>query len=303
MRIFAVSDLHVDHPPNMAWLWSLDASRYDGDAIVLAGDLTDDLGRLEEAFRRVTRTFSRVFFVPGNHELWIRRGGWRDSLEKFRDVIALCRDCGVETSPSKLGNRERELWVVPLLSWYVEPEQGHTSLFVDKPGEDPALSAWSDKYFVRWPPGWNGGDAARRFLSMNEPVLERNYDAPVLSFSHFLPRRELIFGTHISADRKRDPHPTFNFSRVAGCSGLDSQIRSLPARVHVYGHQHRNRDVVLDGVRYLSHCLGYPAERERGFLTENVPGLKLVWDARTGWLDGTTRAWPEVPRESRFRSL
>jgi hypothetical protein len=282
MQVFAVSDLHVDYPPNMAWLRALDGSGHSRDAIIVAGDVTDDLDRLEEVFRTLRRSFAHVFFVPGNHELWVRRGEWKDSFEKFETVSELCRACGIKTEPVKLEDEGQGVWIVPLFSWYAEPEEGHTSLFVPKPGEDPSLELWSDKYFVRWPRAWNGKGASERFLEMNELSLHRHYDAPVVSFSHFLPRRELLFGPHIDRDRKRDPHPEFNFSRVAGCSALDGQLRRLPARVHVYGHQHRNRNVVIEGVRYLSNCRGYPREREHGYLPDNGRGLELVWSSGSG---------------------
>lgn len=283
MQLFAISDLHVDYPPNMTWLRSLEGSRHRRDAIIVAGDVTDDMGRLETVFQILRGSFAHVFFVPGNHELWVRRGGWGDSLRKFEAIAELCRACGVVTKPKKLEADGRSVWIVPLLSWYTEPEEGPTSLFVPKPGEDPSLELWSDKYFVRWPRSWNGSSAASRFLDMNAPVLARSFDAPVISFSHFLPRRELLFGPHIHLDRERDPHPQFNFSRVAGCSALDRQIRTFPSRLHVYGHQHRNRDVVIEGVRYLSNCRGYPRERERGYLPDDDRALQPIWDSTEGW--------------------
>lgn len=285
MRVFAVSDLHVDYPPNMAWLRALEASGYSSDAVIVAGDVTDNLDRLEEGFRILRRSFAHVFFVPGNHDLWVRRGECRDSFKKFEEVSKLCRVCGVKTEPEKVGSGDRSAWIVPLYSWYAEPEEGHTSLFVPKPGEDPSLELWSDRYFIRWPQAWNGNSISARFLEMNEPSILRHYDAPVISFSHFLPRRELLFGSHIDLDRKRDPHPQFNFSRVAGCSALDRQLRRLPSRVHVYGHQHRNRNVVIEGVRYVSNCRGYPKERARGYLPENGRSLELVWNSTSEGMD------------------
>jgi hypothetical protein len=76
----------------------------------------------------------------------------------------------------------------------------------------------------------------------------------------------------------RDAYPRFNFSRVAGSSGIETQIRRLGSTAHVYGHQHRNRDRVVDGVRYVSHCLGYPSERRRG--TSIIEGPLTVWEHR-----------------------
>lgn len=287
MRVYAVSDVHADFAPNMAWVRALRRGVRGEDTLILAGDVTDDLSRLEEVFFELRSAFARVVFVPGNHELWVRGNGTSDSFQKLRAVLELARDCGVAVGPVKLGvpgrggAPEASVWIVPLLSWYVKPEEGAGSLFLPKQGEDPSLETWSDTYFVRWPRFGLEERPADRLLRMNEPFLARGYDAPVISFSHFLPRAELIVGPHVDRDRVADPFPEFNFSRVAGCSQLDEQIRRLGSRVHVYGHQHRNRDVVLDGVRYVSNCRGYPRERELGFLSREGPDLVPVWDSRS----------------------
>ena len=74
--------------------------------------------------------------------------------------------------------------------------------------------------------------------------------------------------------KKYDRHPEFNFSRVAGSSLIDQQIRQIGSRLHVYGHQHINRDREIEGVRYVAHCLGYPNERKRGVIKGIEQGLK-----------------------------
>ena len=77
--------------------------------------------------------------------------------------------------------------------------------------------------------------------------------------------------------KKYDRNPGFNFSRVAGSTLIEKQIRSLNSNIHVYGHQHINRDKIIDGVRYVSHCLGYPKERQRGMTRGLDEGLKVIW--------------------------
>jgi hypothetical protein len=47
--------------------------------------------------------------------------------------------------------------------------------------------------------------------------------------------------------------------------------------IHVYGHQHRNRHRCIDGVLYISHCLGYPTERLRGYMPDVGSTPKLIW--------------------------
>ena len=47
---------------------------------------------------------------------------------------------------------------------------------------------------------------------------------------------------------------------VLGCAELDRHIRRLGADIHVYGHSHVNRDVILQGVNYHNNAFGYPSE-------------------------------------------
>jgi predicted phosphodiesterase len=262
-RVHAWSDLHLDYPENRARLAGLSRTAHRADTLLLGGDLTHDLGLLESAFAIAVERFASVFFVPGNHELWLHREEAADSLAKLELVLDLCARRGVHTKPERVAAGLATVWIVPLLSWYEKPEEGPDSLFTDKPGEDPTLSMWLDDRLVRWPDLRPARTAAEAMLRRNEEHVRR-HDAPVVSFSHFLPRRDLMFPSDAerAANRARvmDRNPAFNFSRVAGTSALDRQIRALGSSVHVYGHQHRNRVRTIDGVRYVSHCLGYPRE-------------------------------------------
>ncbi len=280
MRIFALSDIHIDYPENRRWIGELSDVDYRNDALILAGDATHDLGRLGEAFRCLKGKFSEVFFTPGNHELWLVKSACADSLRKFHQTLDLCRQSAVRTTPVRLGQDDRAVWVVPLFSWYARLEDGEDTLFVEKPGEDPSLDAWSDTHFVKWP-DLGGLTPSQYFARLNRSALAREYDAPIVSFSHFLPRRELIFSdaaeNALGGGKLGDAHTSFNFSRVAGSSLIDRQVRSLGARVHVYGHQHRNRHRRIEGVTYISHCLGYSRERLTGHVRFLDGGPKQVW--------------------------
>jgi len=135
---------------------------------------------------------------------------------------------------------------------------------------------------VRWPHLEECSNPAEFFLSLNYVSKDNAGNCTVISFSHFLPRSELMFWTEeefaATGLKAVDPQPRFNFSRVAGCSKLDEKIRSLGSELHVYGHQHRNRDRNLDGVRYVSHCLGYPRERDQGRVRDVGQAPLMIWE-------------------------
>ncbi len=285
MRVFALSDLHVDNPENMSWLEGLSAADFTEDALIISGDVSHDMKRLQRTLESIRARFADVFFVPGNHELWLGQGHSGNSVEKFWDIVRVCSSLGIHTRTGKIGTASGagSVWVVPLYAWYLKPEEGGGSLFVPKEGEDPSLESWSDNYFIRWEPMEQVVTPADYFLRLNEESLQKNYDAPVISFSHFLPRKELMFSSPAEDEALGGPvqdiHPGFNFSRVAGCAGLDEQIRRLGSIIHVYGHQHRHRNRVIDGVRYISHCLGYPHERTNRQIRNLGDGPLLIWDS------------------------
>jgi Icc-related predicted phosphoesterase len=283
-RVFAISDIHVDYKENMSWIRALSSTDYLNDAIIVGGDVSSDLDRLQRTIECLKERFSEVFFVPGNHELWIGRCESRNSMTKFSRILSLCASMGVHTNPTRVGKATGDgVWIIPLFSWYQKPEEGNQSLFMKKRGEDPEFNKWADDHLIRWTQQKEGVSIAESFLAMNESNLQRHYDAPVISFSHFLPRRELMYcppsNSNAGVERKivSDPNPSFNFSRVAGCSGLEEQIRRLGSVIHIYGHQHRNRDRQFEGIRYISHCLGYPQERESGEVSGMEQGPLQIW--------------------------
>jgi predicted phosphodiesterase len=239
MRILAISDLHTDFRENMLLVEQLSDVTYQRDILIAAGDISDRLDTLKSTLALLRAKFMKIFYVPGNHELWVRKER-QTSVEKFFSVLALCETLDIQTSPAKVD----AVWVVPLFSWY-EPQ-----FDADNSGDNDSLGGWADFYLCKWPT--DIGQVCDFFLKMNEPRLLA-YDGPVISFSHFLPRRDLL----PAVERLRFK----GLPRVAGCAALDTQIRSLKSGVHVFGHSHISCDRVIDGVRYIQNPLRYPRER------------------------------------------
>jgi calcineurin-like phosphoesterase family protein len=235
MRIFAVSDLHTDFAENRRRLQQISSTSYLQDVLVVAGDIADDLKIIDWTLRKLRSQFGQVFYVPGNHELWVRSGEY-DSIEKLRQVLSLCDEVGINTRPGRVG----KTWIVPLYSWYESD--------YDRQGEADAssLEGWADFYFCQWPAGMES--VSEYFLSLNESRI-REYDGPVITLSHFLPRRELLPAVERLSFK--------GLPLVAGAVALDRQIRALNAVTHVFGHSHIDFDQVIEGVRYVHHAFDY----------------------------------------------
>ncbi len=259
MKVFAVSDLHVDYRENLDWIDSLSRDRYREDVLLLAGDVTDDLRLLGSTLRALKSRFAEVLFVPGNHELWIDGGEFSCSLQKFDAVMSLCSHEGIRTSVYTQGC----VSIVPLLGWY-DFSFGQPDAFLQR--------AWRDFRACRWPVEFDSqAKICDFFLRQNDRYLSTD-NAHVISFSHFLPRLD-IMPTAIPENRRK-VYP------VLGSARLDHQIRKLQPAIHVYGHSHVNQTIEIDGIRYLNNAFATPKEARIArkeliciFDTEAVPSV------------------------------
>lgn len=238
-RVFAVSDIHVDFDVNVQWLRQLSRADYRNDILILAGDVTHKLAELSRCLGEIAERFGKVLFVPGNHDVWVMgEAPERTSLQKFADVVAVVERSGASMQPHRRG----DALIVPLLSWYdYSFGQPSTELY----------DSWTDFHACRWPAGFAPKDVASYFMDRNEAI-DTQGAHKIITFSHFLPRIDLIPAQVPSRLRLLDP--------VLGSSRLDRQIRRLGSSMHVYGHSHINRRIAIDGVTYINNALGYPGE-------------------------------------------
>ncbi|EIE23640.1 Metallo-dependent phosphatase, partial [Coccomyxa subellipsoidea C-169] len=261
MRIWAVSDVHADYKENMEWCETLSENAYQEDTLILAGDISDDQAILRSTFELMVRKFEHVFFVPGNHDLWVRRKerGVLDSLGKLEVIKDLCRELGVHTEPARIGG----VWIAPIYSWY------HAS-FDREPDLRGAPAVMVDFHACRWPssiPTSHDTSIAEYFDNLNEPALsnlaenlemeeeESGSRSPLLTFSHFLPLQSLL------PEKRMLFQP--NLAKAVGSDYIQRRIEELRPMAHIFGHTHFAWDTVVDGVRYVQWPLAYPQERKR----------------------------------------
>ena len=85
-----MSDLHTDYEANMAWTRDLPAA--ERDILIVAGDVSSELDIFEATMAHLASMFGLVFFVPGNHDLWVRKDGsdGKDSIEKHELLQGIC---------------------------------------------------------------------------------------------------------------------------------------------------------------------------------------------------------------------
>ncbi|KAL3945064.1 MAG: hypothetical protein SGBAC_000855 [Bacillariaceae sp.] len=335
-RVLCISDLHVDHDDNMEWLAnhtlneeSEGITLQQTDLVVVAGDISHDIDRIEQALGYLQRQGSSILFVPGNHEAWLHSSELEtgDSCEKLERINEMCQDMGVHTNPVLVGNTEERpngLWVAPLESWY------DGTLSVDNLEDlcdDFGRWPWVDFIRCRWknfPP--MGGRNKRIPNGLTEYFLERNqavwesmedamkspdsqYSCPnIMTVSHFLPNQQCL-PDWVDVDSSEFDREEWlghggggvsaKFAKVAGTRLLDEQIRNhnlapIQRQLHVFGHSHRPKDFEKDQIRYIHNPLGKPRERDILMVSPKVD-FQPAWDTRSGEIWGETiiRYWDE----------
>lgn len=251
MRVFAISDIHIDYAENRHWITNLSKIEYKRDILLLAGDISDDASLVAKAFTELKSCFKEVLFVPGNHDLWVLRDKNLTSPDKFELLKTIADTHGVHMKPYTCGS----LSVVPLFAWY--------DYTFGQPSNN-IIKTWMDYYACKWPQGYNEKVITEYFLEMNEPNLGIKNEM-VISFSHFLPRIDVM--PVFIPPSKRELYP------VLGSDLLDRQVSRLGANIHVFGHSHVNINVVKENVLYINNAYGYPHE-----FGINAKSLRCVYE-------------------------
>ena len=74
---------------------------------------------LKICLKEFKKRFRRVFFCPGNHDLWVRRDTsdrmYPDSIAKLAAMHNVCQEVGADMGPAEVA---QGVFVVPMFSWY-----------------------------------------------------------------------------------------------------------------------------------------------------------------------------------------
>eukprot|EP00804_Cyclotella_cryptica_P017049 CCRYP_003289-RA/>CCRYP_003289-RA protein AED:0.12 eAED:0.12 QI:0/-1/0/1/-1/1/1/0/497 len=208
--------------------------------------------------------------------------GCMNSIEKLEKIFQLCIDEDIRIGPVKVGSGDKQstLWVVPLLSWY------HSSFDTEPPiecwgGIPSATKVVADYRKASWPePLSHFDDSVAHFMDhLNDVIFDWDLIAnrdevlddshSMLTFSHFLPRIELL------PEKRYLSLPTLH--SCVGSRFLEKRLRTLQSQVnahgrdgqpnvshlHAFGHSHLSWDQCINGVRYVHVPLAYPREWEQ----------------------------------------
>jgi predicted phosphodiesterase len=279
MRLFAISDVHVNYRKNREVLAGLPSPSSD-DWLILGGDVGEREAHLEHVLDLVSPRFAKVVWVPGNHDLWTLTSegeGALRGLAKYERLVAICRARGVLTPEDPYavlpGSGPRTVLVPMFLLYDYSFRPPHVA------AED-AL-AWALEDGIRCADEDLLGFAPYASL---RAWCEARVDATLERLSAIPEDTATILVNHFPLRRAHARLPLApRFSIWCGTERTDDWHRRFRARAVVYGHLHIARTPVDDGVVFEEVSLGYPHQRAmrrpRALLREILPG---AWEGAAG---------------------
>ncbi len=249
-RLLALSDLHINRPANLAALDQL--PDHPGDELIVAGDVGDGPDDLAKAWSRLCPRFERLYWVPGNHELWAAPADPLRGEARYARMVEVCRSFGVitpEDPPVRYEGDGGPAWVVPLFTLYdfsLRPPNVRVDQLRDWAGESGIRPV--DDLRLRTDPHEDVVTWARLLKSAAEARLAAvPNDIPKVVITHFPLRPDFI-----------RLHRIPRFTPWCGSIHTAHWHTRFQIAVAVSGHLHMRATDWMDGTRFEEVALGYP---------------------------------------------
>lgn len=256
--LMAIADLHVEMPINRRFVEGLRPT-HDDDWLIVCGDVGEMMADVERALAMLARTFARVIWVPGNHELWTTPA---DAVQlrgvaRYQHLVDRCRDLGISTPEDPCPVWQGvggPLVVAPLFTLYdysfgvnVAPTKAASLAAAHKAG-----IVCSDEFVLHPDPHPSRERWCRERVELTEARLTAMAEdgLPSVLVSHFPLLAELT-----------RPLMYPEFAQWCGTTATADWHTRFRAEVVVYGHLHLPRSSTHDGVRFEEVSLGYPRQR------------------------------------------
>jgi 3',5'-cyclic AMP phosphodiesterase CpdA len=248
----------------------------DGDWLIVCGDVSEALADVEWTLGLLGKRFARVFWTPGNHELWTTpdepeqlRGEAR-----YRHLLEICKRLGVLTPEDPYAVWEGDggpLAIAPLFLLYdysfgrnIAATKAQSLALAHRAGV-----VCSDEFLLHPDPHGSRDAWCQARVEQTRRRLEGfDADVPLVMVNHF---------PLVDHPTKVLRHP--EFAQWCGTTLTADWHRRFRTAAVVYGHLHIPRTTWHDGVRFEEVSLGYPREwrrrdPSRAVLRRIVPGSR-----------------------------
>lgn len=271
MKLYAISDLHLERKKNREALEQL--AHFPDDGLILAGDICSTVEQLDDALESLTKKFKQLFWVPGNHELWLTNEDHNSSVEKYHDLVKVCRRWQVATPEDDYQHwihEDRKFLIVPmnlLYDYSFRPDHIEEHQVIDWAKESGVLCRDEHLFDVgeyesiqQW--CWE------RISYTQQRLAACDKNTPLILVNHFPLRYDLVRTMRIP-----------RFSIWCGTKHTENWHKDFNVSAVISGHLHMRSTDYRDGVRFEEVSLGYPNDWRSGEERGMTPYLREILPA------------------------
>lgn len=252
MKLYAISDLHLSALENRQAL--KDLPPHPDDWLIVAGDVAQNVRRFRAAFALLADRFAKVFWTPGNHDLWTVDPTGNDArgIFKYNELVSICRQLGVVTPEDPYvvwPGSDPPLFIVPIFTLYdyTFSATGVTPETAVSWAAASGLECADENFLYPDPFPTRAGWCNARCRYTERRLQKTAVQGQMILINHFPLRQDLI-------DLPRIPR----FSIWCGTHQTEDWHIRFPVTAVIYGHLHMRDSITKDGVRFDEVSLGYP---------------------------------------------
>lgn len=237
MKIQLISDMHSEHwkTADFALVDKIIPSNSKEVVLVVAGDLDNDLARIDQWMSDVFSHYKHVFYVCGNHEFYSARFpkmcyDIKEISNKYQNVTVLENDSFELDGVVFMG---ATLWtncIDGIQFAHTFTDYCHIRMF--------------DYSLLRWKHTLEAHEQSKKFIKKQ---IGKSKGKKVVVISHHMPKNALI-------------HKWFLDSPINPFFASDVDIKG--ADLWLFGHSHISNDMTINGTRYVSNPYGYIMSNE-----------------------------------------
>ena len=250
-RIGLISDIHVDlnaeaGEDRVTGLLAAESRRRGLDILLVAGDLSGDYQlSMKTVDGLIAESGARVFFVPGNHDVWNERHPGLKALDTYGALLD--HPSNLARGPVSIGD---DWTIVGDLGWYdfTFGDAGFTTADFER--MNYMGRTWRDSVYVPWER--KTVDTHRMFMDRIGLSLDAVAGGKVLLATHMVQVGEFTV---------QNPGDMWKyFNAFLGSPEYGALAVERGVALSVCGHVHYRRRVRKAGTEFVCPCLGYRAE-------------------------------------------
>lgn len=277
-KLYAIGDLHLGHKFN-ATAWESLMPHLD-DSLIICGDVGENMDQLINAFTKARENFAKVYWVPGNHELYtMPNSGHKElrGLAKYQGCVAIAQAHGVLTPEDEwdtwegIGGSAIIALCFTLYDYSFRPKDVTRENALEWAREDRGTQATDETLLFPDPYETRDEWCHARITATEKKLAEAKATGlPLIIVNHWPLREDLINIPQVP-----------RFTLWCGTKLTKDWHKDYNAKVVVTGHLHVRRTDWMDGTRFEEVSLGYPKQwegaRDQGkdvndMLREILPG-------------------------------